>query len=147
MNKYRGECLNLNKTVYGDLITVQDTHRIREYSRFTSNEYLVDSNTISQYTGLGDTNCKDIFNNDKVDFLGMKGEICFECGAFGIGFVDSIDYDLIQKEMDSRHWCCGNEYSGIFNDNFISLWEIYWNFKCEEGAVDVVEILEENNNG
>ena len=55
-------------------------------------------------TGLMDKNCDDIKLGDQVNLFGMKGKVCFECGAFGIGFPDGIDYDLIQSEMDKDDW-------------------------------------------
>jgi hypothetical protein len=96
-----------------------------------------------QATGLIDKNYNDIKLNDTVDLFGMKGKICFEVGAFGIGFPCGIDYDLIQTKMDKDDWCCGNAYHGCFNDNFLSLWELYWNFNSDERCIAVLEIIGE----
>ena len=95
-----------------------------------------------QFTGMTDRNCDEIYFGDSVELFGMKGKIVFECGAYGIGFDKDIDYSLIQMKMNSFDMCCGNRYIGCFNDNFLSLWELYWNFNCEEECIDVLEILD-----
>lgn len=80
---------------------------------------------------------------DKVRFItGDVGEVVYECGAYGIAF-DSIDYDKIQQVMDSYPHCCGNDFMGCGNDNFISLWELYWNFNCEEDVLFVLFRIED----
>ena len=95
-------------------------------------------------TGLIDVNCNEIKLGDKVKFTtGHIGKIVFECGAFGIGSCESIDYDKIQDTMDKLDICCGNKLSGCLNDNFVSLREIYWNFNYEEGYLYPVEIIKE----
>lgn len=71
---------------------------------------------------------------------GEVGEVVYECGAYGIAF-NHIDYDKIQQAMDSYPHCCGNDYAGVRNDNFVSLWEIYWNFNCEENILFMIEKL------
>jgi hypothetical protein len=61
--------------------------------------------------------------------------------AYGIGFDNEVDYRKLQNDMDDLSVCCGNQWSGCMNDNFISLWEIYWNFNCEENCIDVLEVI------
>lgn len=81
---------------------------------------------------------------DKVLFLGLYvGNIVFECGSFGIGIDSGIDYEKIQSFMDADKNCCGNRYSGCNNDNYISLWEVYWNFNCDEESIHVIEKIGE----
>jgi len=90
-------------------------------------------------TGLYYDDNKEIMWGDEVTFIyGEVGKIVFESGAFGIGCENCIDYDKIQKAMDETEWCCGNSYSGCCNDNFITLWEIVWNFNCEDETIDVI---------
>jgi len=94
-------------------------------------------------TGLIYKNYDNIELHDPVNLFGMLGRICFELGAYGIGFQDCIDYNLIQEEMDKDSNCCGNEYNGCFNDNFLSLYELYDAFNCDEGCIYVLEKLGE----
>ncbi|MBU3195671.1 hypothetical protein KPL26_03210 [Clostridium algidicarnis] len=92
-------------------------------------------------TGMCDKNGDEMFLGDKVLLItGDVGEIVFECGSYGVGIQDGIDYDEIQCEMDKADWCCGNRYHGCFNDNYISLWEIWWNFNCEDDLCYPIEI-------
>jgi len=82
-----------------------------------------------------------IYEGDNVKICGFKrGKVVFECGAFGIAFND-IDYNVIQQKMDEDSNCCGNTYYGCFNDNFVSLWELYWNFNCEENSMRIIEVI------
>lgn len=80
---------------------------------------------------------------DKVKIInGQVGEIVYECGAFGVAIEGCIDYEGIQKAMNEDEWCCGNKYDGVMNDNFISLWELYWNSNSDDDVCRFVELLE-----
>ena len=100
----------------------------------------VDPDTICQCTGLKDKNGKLIWENDIVDFLGHKGTINFECGGFGIGCQKNIDWEEIQANI-MRVTGCENILYACENDNYISLWEIYWNFNDEDDSVNTVEVI------
>ena len=95
---------------------------------------------------LFDNTMKEIKLGDTIKLINSQiGRVCFEYGSFGIAFDDIIDYDSIQVEMDKLYACCGNKFSGCFNDNFISLWELYWNFNCEENILYCVRKINDNN--
>lgn len=102
--------------------------------------YIDDESTICQCTGLKDKNGKLIWENNIVDFLGHKGTVVFECGSFGIVFREIIDWEEITSYIMPITGC-ENALYACENDNYISLWEIYWNFNDEDDSVNTVEVI------
>lgn len=105
-----------------------------------SESFKVDPSTICQCTGLKDKNGKLIWENDAVDFFGHKGVIVCECGSFGIAYKTFIDWEEIQSNIKCVTGCENILYA-CENDNYISLWEIYWNFNDEDDSVNTVEVI------
>lgn len=94
-------------------------------------------------TELIDASEKLIHEGDVITFCGIKGKVIFQYGCFGVATEEEIDYLKLQKYMDdNEEECCGNEYRGCENDNFISLWELYWNFNCIENFLWIAKIVE-----
>lgn len=100
----------------------------------------VDPDTICQCVGLNDKNGNLIWKNDIVNFLGHKGIIVFECGSFGIAYKAPIDWRGIEANILPITGC-DNVLYACANDNFISLWEIYWNFNDEDDCLSTVEVV------
>lgn len=100
----------------------------------------VDPSTICRCTGLNDKNGRLIWENGIVDFLGHRGIVKFECGSFGIAYEKHIDWDEIQANIMPLTGCENTLYA-CENDNYISLWEIYWNFNDEDDSLNTVEII------
>ena len=93
--------------------------------------------TAGQFTGLTDKNGNKIFEGGIVKYSDEEyycpedctesiGEIVFENGAFGIGCRKELPIDL-------DYWCD--------NDNFVSLWELYWNLNCAQCELSMIEVI------
>lgn len=52
----------------------------------------------------------------------------------------NIDWEEIQSNI-MRVTGCENILYACENDNYISLWEIYWNFNDEDYSVNTVEVI------
>lgn len=139
---YRAKRTDNGEWVEGDL--VHSVYKINDIcvGKYGSDVGLhqVDESTICQCTGLKDKNGKLIWENDIVDFFGHKGKVKYECGSFGIAYRECIDWEEIESNICPVTGC-DNALYACENDNFISLWEIYWNFNDEDDSVNTVEVI------
>lgn len=93
-------------------------------------------------THVYDMDGNPIWTGNIVSLFGMVGEVVFESGAYGIGFEQAIDWERIENEI-VRVTGCDNSPDFCYNDNFISFWELLWNFNCEDDLCIVVKIIED----
>lgn len=75
-------------------------------------------------TGFTDTEGHELHVGDYVRICGHIGKIVFSCGAFGIFIADEVPWDTLEELVRKDS---GNRPSFLYNDNFISFWEIVWN--------------------
>lgn len=134
-NPYMGE-------VRSWISTPDDKTRLRAIATYYGDWRVVEvgADTICQYTGLTDKNGNKIWENDVVDFLEHKGIVKYERGSFGIAYRECIDWEEIESNI-CHITGCDNALYACENDNFISLWEIYWNFNDEYNSVNTVEVI------
>ena len=60
-------------------------------------------------------------------------------GCFGIGCNENIDYDKLSLIVEKQ---TSNKGNWLYCDNFISLYEIIWNFNgIEVEDIDEIEVL------
>lgn len=77
---------------------------------------------------------------DYVRICGHIGKIVFSCGAFGIFIADEVPWDALEELVRKDS---GNRASFLYNDTFISFWEIVWNLSedTDEPCLPYVESI------
>lgn len=149
---YRGKRTDNGEWVEGFYHCVTDNYTPKNRNYITTFNELDNGETIltgqfeviletrGEFTGLTDEDGEPIYTGDVAELFGMRGKVTMECGAYGIGFQKNIDWDLLESKIKEITGC-NNSPAFCYNDNFISLWEIMWNYNQEESDCYVVKIL------
>lgn len=107
------------------------------YDKSLEGEFLVDENTICQYTGLTDKNGKKIFEGDVVkDSAGVCGEVKFGLYATGFSILDTNQGFYIEFPEKSLY----REELGYWRNKIVVVGNIFDN-------PELLEKRKENNNG
>jgi hypothetical protein len=101
---FRGKKITDDKFVYGCLHWFTLHGKQKTWIETPQKIYLVDPNTVGEYTGLKDINNINLFEGDIVEILfhdrHIKGEIIFLNGAFSfIGEIELNVSTLSQKHI------------------------------------------------
>lgn len=103
--------------------------------------YCVEPETVGEYAGLLDKNRKEIYEGDIVKMLDFQtGVVTYKFGAFGINVITGVDYDYLDSKIAEVTGCNNCSYF-CRSDNFISLYELMWNYNQENNNCDVVEVI------
>ena len=83
-------------------------------------------------TRFCDENEKKLYLGDRVETFGAQGTVVFECGAFGIAFDYEVPWEKLEEVAEKQ---CGNKPHFLYNDVFLSFWEILWNLSEDTDTV------------
>lgn len=64
-----------------------------------------------------------LMEGDTVYLLGVEGTVIYENGAWGWGSCNYVPWEELEKKMPHN-----NQPDFCYCDNFISFWELKWNF-------------------
>lgn len=87
---------------------------------------------INRFSGLLTDNDEALHEGDTISLLGVKGKVCICCGAWGWGSHKYVPWEELEKRIPH-----GNNPAFCYNDNFISFWELIWNFSDEPEPLTV----------
>lgn len=137
---YKAKRISDGEWIVGYLYRLSENNPPFIMLRKYGESYEVDEHTICRCTGSKDKNGNLIWENDITELFGHRGVIKYVCGGFGIAYKTPIDWDGIEANIKPITGCDNHLYA-CENDNYISLWEIYWNFNDEDDLVDTVEVI------
>ena len=143
----RGQSVETGELVYGNYVQVvvdsRERPHVYEFPRnansgnraYTPCPTEVKAGTVQRYTDLFDFSGSSIYEGDTVEIpTGQRGKVCFELGTWGVGICDTdgINWNEAERLVTKMN---GNSPHFLYNDNFISFYELIDNF-CPEDACD-----------
>ena len=85
---------------------------------------------MSEWTGLcAESSTEDsiygeeLYEGDTIYLLGVEGEVVKQCGAWGWGSLEYVPWEELEKRVPHK-----NNPNFCYCDNFISFWELKYNF-------------------
>lgn len=66
---------------------------------------------------------EELYEGDTIYLLGVEGEVVNMCGAWGWGSHEYVPWEELEKCIPHK-----NNPNFCYCDNFISFWELKWNF-------------------
>ena len=64
-----------------------------------------------------------LIEGDTIYLMGVKGTVTQECGAWGWGSPRYVPWEQLESKIPHN-----NQPSFCYCDNFVSFWELKWNF-------------------
>lgn len=117
--RFRGKRIDNGEWVYGNLVTYFNKPAIQDYAQTNGEIFLVDPETVGQYTGLSDRNGKEIYEGDIIPIHNQNNVVEYDRGSFVVKglhedknertYAHLIRYliDVTIPDMD------GSEYDGV----------------------------------
>lgn len=65
----------------------------------------------------------EMYEGDTIYLLGVEGYVVKQCGAWGWGSHNYVPWEELEKRIPHN-----NNPDFCYCDNFISFWELKWNF-------------------
>ena len=132
-NFYRGKDFETGSWVYGQLVVVLDTYYIVN----DDDEYLIDPNTLGQYTTVNDVNDNKIFEGDVVECVSWNEFFCYNTESGTVKNPFRRKLSIIWKDGAFK-------LKETFNDTFMkpSFWDI--SMKDNKGDLTVIGNIHDN---